>query len=132
MRFQSSWAIVNNAAQMLMGMSLHARHGLCREGENPMKTKKTNPRRKPATMADINKAMKQASRDLSIAAIVFTAMSLHDVYGFGPKRLEAFVVNVLHKFRDWDAGLFTTDDALEWFEDYTGMEIRELVEVDNH
>ena len=96
-----------------------------------MKTKKTNPRRKPATMADINRAMKQASRDLSIAAIVFTAMSLHDVYGFGPKRLEAFVVNVLHKFSDWDAGLFTIDDAQGWFEDYTGMKIRELVGVDN-
>ena len=101
-----------------------------------MKKKKTNPRRKPMSVADVKKTMREAmakaSRDLSIAAIVFSAMSLHDVFGFGPERIERFVLNMLQKFRDWDAGLFEIDDALEWFESYTGMRIQEIMEVDEH
>lgn len=99
-----------------------------------MKRKKTNPRRMPVTVADVKKTMREAmakaSRDLSIAAIVFSAMALHDEFDFGPARLERFVVNVLHKFRDWDAGLFDINDALEWFESYTGMRIQEIMEVE--
>lgn len=107
-----------------------------RHGEKPMKKKKTNPRRKPMSVADVKKTMREAmakaSRDLSIAAIVFAAMSLHDVFGFGPERIERFVLNMLQKFRDWDAGLFEIDDALEWYESYTGMRIQEIMEVDEH
>lgn len=99
-----------------------------------MKKKKTNPRRMPMSMADVKKTMREAmakaSRDLSIAAIVFAAMALHDEFDFGPQRLERFVLNVLRKFRDWDEGLFDIDDALEWFESYTGMRIQEIMEVD--
>lgn len=98
-----------------------------------MKKKKTNPRRMPMSMADVKKTMREAmakaSRDLSIAAIVFAAMALHDEFDFGPQRLERFVLNVLRKFRDWDEGLFDIDDALEWFEEYTGMKIQEIMEV---
>lgn len=98
-----------------------------------MKKKKTNPRRMSMSMADVKKTMREAmakaSRDLSIAAIVFSAMALHDEFDFGPQRLERFVLNVLRKFRDWDEGLFDIDDALEWFEDYTGMRIQEIMEV---
>lgn len=85
------------------------------------------------SMADVKKTMREAmakaSRDLSIAAIVFAAMALHDEFDFGPVRLERFVLNVLRKFRDWDEGLFEVDDALEWFESYTGMRIQEIMEV---
>lgn len=96
-------------------------------------------------VADVKKTMREAmakaSRDLSIAAIVFAATALHDEFDFGPARierfvvnmlLERFVVNMLHKFRDWDAGLFEIDDAVEWFEGYTKMRINEIMEVDEH
>mgnify|MGYP006896568424 CR=1 FL=1 len=46
--------------------------------------------------------------------------------------VERFVLNMLQKFRDWDAGLFEIDDALEWYESYTGMRIQEIMEVDEH
>ena len=92
------------------------------------KKKKTNPRRVRKT---IRQAMMQATRDLSIAAVVFAAMALHDEFDFGPSRIERFVVNMLHKFRDWDAGLFEIDDAVEWFESYTKMRINEIMEVDD-
>lgn len=39
---------------------------------------------------------------------------------------------MLQKFRDWDEGRFTIEDALEWFESYTGMRIQEIMEVDEH
>ena len=88
------------------------------------------------SMADVKKTMREAmakaSRDLSIAAIVFAAMALHDEFDFGLQRLERFVLNVLRKFRDWDEGLFDIDDALEWFEEYTGMKIQEIMEVEDH
>lgn len=100
-----------------------------------MKKKKTNPRKRVVTQADINKAQKQAFRDLSLAAIVLSAivlsaMSLHDVFDFGPARLERFIVDVVRKQNDWDAGLFEIDDALEWLESYTGMRILEIMEGD--
>ena len=88
------------------------------------------------TVADVKKTRREASAkasiDGSIAAIVFAAMALHDEFDFGPARIERFVVNMLHKFRDWDAGLFEIDDAVEWFESYTGMRIQEIMEVDEH
>lgn len=99
-------------------------------GEKPMKRKKTNPRKRVVTQADINKAQKQAFRDLSLAAIVLSAMSLHDVFDFGPERLERFIVDVVHKQNDWNAGLFEIDDALEWLESYTGIGIVEVMEGD--
>lgn len=101
-----------------------------RRGERAMKKKKTNPRKRVVTQADINKAQKQAFRDLSLAAIVLSAMSLHDVFDFGPERLERFIVDVVHKQNDWDAGLFEIDDALEWLESYSGVGILEVMEGD--
>lgn len=95
-----------------------------------MKKKKTNPRKRVVTQADINKAQKQAFRDLSLAAIVLSAMSLHDVFDFGPEGLERFIVDVVHKQNDWDAGLFEIDDALEWLESYSGVSIVEVMEGD--
>lgn len=101
-----------------------------RHGERTMKKKKTNPRKRVVTQADINKAQKRAFRDLSLAAIVLSAMSLHDVFDFGPERLERFIVDAVRKQNDWDAGLFEIDDALEWLESYTGIGIVEVMEGD--
>ncbi len=53
-----------------------------------MKKKKVNPRRRPATLADVNKA-KKAAMDIAINsawAIMFTA--LRDKEGFGYIRLK--------------------------------------------
>lgn len=64
---------------------------------------------------------------------MLSAMSLHDVFDFGPERperLERFIIDVVHKQNDWDAGLFEIDDALEWLESYTGMRIVEIMEGD--
>ena len=62
-----------------------------------MKKKKTNPRKKVITEAEariiINRAMDKAIHDLSIIALCVDAMSAHDVYDHGPKRLGRWLVH---------------------------------------
>lgn len=89
------------------------------------KKKRTNPRRVPATMADVQKAKKQAVHDAFMINVLFAAMSAHDVFDFGPARIERLVLNMLRKLNDWDEGLFDIEDACEWFESYTGMRLEE-------
>ena len=90
------------------------------------KKKRTNPRKKPATVADVERAKRQATRDASLMPLLASAMTLHDVFGFGTERIERFVVTTVRRLNDWDAGLYSTDDALQWFEEYTGMKIEEV------
>lgn len=99
------------------------------------KKKKTNPRKKNLTEAEakaiIKKAMERATHDLSIISICVSAMCVHDVYGFGPQRIDRLITDMLNKFRDWDAGLFTADDAAQWLYEYTGIKIDDLGVSDN-
>lgn len=93
------------------------------------KKKKTNPRKKVLTEADakaiIKEAMGVATHDISIIAICVSAMCAHDVYGFGPQRIERLISDMLKKFRDWDEGLYTADDAAQWLKDYAGISIED-------
>ena len=93
-----------------------------------MKRKKTNPRKKVITQADFNRATDLAIKELSMSVVLFSAMALHDVYGFGPERIARFTSNLLKKFNDWDDGAFNVEDAKEWFEDYTGMKLDMVTE----
>lgn len=89
------------------------------------KKKRTNPRRQQATKADIEKTKKQATRDAMIFSLTVPLMVLHDFHGFGPNRLEAVCDEMIHKYKDLDAGLFTVDDANEWLWDYAGIRVEE-------
>lgn len=93
------------------------------------KKKKTNPRKKVLTEADakaiIKEAMGVAVHDLSIIAICVATMSAHDVFDYGPARLDRLVSDMLQKFKDWDAGLYTADDAAQWLKDYAGISIED-------
>ena len=64
------------------------------------KRKRTNPRRQPASVHHVNKAKKQATDDVFKALIAIPLMALHDVYGFGPKRIEAVCDEMLKMFFD--------------------------------
>ena len=92
-----------------------------------MKKKKTNPRKRPMTQYDMDKALKlayeESVRQLSIITFTVAAMSVHDVFDFGLKRCERLVVDMVRKFTDMDEGYFTAEESLEWFEDYTGMKL---------
>ena len=87
------------------------------------KKKRTNPRRQPATKDDIEKAKMQAKREAMIFSLTVPLMVLHDLHGFGPKRLEMVCDEMIRKYNDLDAGLFTVDDANEWLWDYAGIKV---------
>lgn len=87
------------------------------------KRKRTNPRRKPATQADLAKVKKETERAVMIASLAIPLMAAHDVYGFGAKRLEKLLDRMLELYRDYEAGSFTMDEAKGWLEGYTGIEI---------
>ena len=52
------------------------------------KRKKVNPRRKPATQADVEKAKNEAKTFALDAAIAICAMANHDVFQFGKIRMK--------------------------------------------
>ena len=91
------------------------------------KKKKTNPRKRPMTQYEMDKALKlayeESVRQLSIITLTIAAMSVHDVFDVGPKRCERLVVDMIRKLTDMDEGWFTEDDSLSWFESYTGMKL---------
>lgn len=75
--------------------------------------KKVNPRRRPATLADVNKAKKEAM-DIAITfawAILFTA--LRDKEGFGYVRLRRVWDEVNYISDSIDKGYINIDDLIE-------------------
>lgn len=89
------------------------------------KKKKTNPRRRPVSVADLNRAKKEALDLAAVLAIGIAAMSAHDAFGFGPARIETLVINMLAKYGDFEDGFFSPEDAREWLKDYAGIDIEE-------
>lgn len=76
------------------------------------KKKKVNPRRRPATLADVNKAKKEAM-DIAITfawAILFTA--LRDKEGFGYIRLRRVWDEVNYISDSIDKGYIDVDDLV--------------------
>ena len=76
------------------------------------KKKKVNPRRRPATMADVNKAKKE-TMDIAITsawAILFTA--LRDKEGFGYVRLRRVWDEVNYISDSIDKGYIDIDDLV--------------------
>lgn len=74
--------------------------------------KKVNPRRRPATLADVNKAKKEAM-DIAITfawAILFTA--LRDKEGFGYVRLRRVWDEVNYISDSIDKGYINIDDLV--------------------
>jgi hypothetical protein len=84
-----------------------------RGGTGMAKKKKVNPRRKPATLADVNKAKKEAM-DIAITsawAILFTA--LRDKEGFGYIRLRRVWDEVNYLSDSIGKGYVNIDDLIE-------------------
>ena len=67
------------------------------------KKKKVNPRRRPATQADVDKAREEAKTFALDAAIAICAQANHDVFGFGKKRMK----------RWWDYVESLSEDVLD-------------------
>lgn len=90
------------------------------------KKRRVNPRRRPASQADIKRAKKQAERSAVIGMVAIPLMAAHDVYDFGPDRLSRLLDRMLALYADYEAGQFSMPEALAWLKDYTGIDIREV------
>lgn len=83
-----------------------------------MKKKKVNPRRRPATLADVNRAKKEAM-DIAITsawAILFTA--LRDKEGFGYIQLRRVWDEVNYISDSIDKGYVKLDDLVNELAEY--------------
>lgn len=87
--------------------------------------KKTNPRKIPASKADVEKAKKEAEYKAIIMTLAIPLMAAHDVFGFGPKRITRLFDNMMQKFNDYEDGLFSAEDANRWMAEYAGIEVEE-------
>lgn len=89
------------------------------------KSKKVNPRRRPATQADVKKAKREAqSKAVDIAwAIMFTV--LRDKCGYGPVRLGRIWnwVNALSE--EISEGLVSVEDLMDTLAEEAGIELVE-------
>ena len=92
------------------------------------KRKRTNPNRRPMTVADLKKVEQSCIRNIMILSITIGAMAAHDCFDFGPKRLGLLVDEMLKKYQDLDDGLFTANDSLQWLEDYAHISMREVTD----
>ena len=88
------------------------------------KKKKVNPRYRPATQADVNKAKKQAS-DLAVQscwAIMFTAM--RDKYGWGHIRLKRLWDRCNEISQSIVQGYIDINDLITALRDEAGIELK--------
>lgn len=85
------------------------------------KSKKVNPRLKPATMADLNKARKQAESDaISYAwAIMFTVM--RDKFDFTIEQLQEFWDGVGYLSDSIAKGYVDVNDLMKALDDEAGI-----------
>ncbi len=83
-----------------------------------MKKKRVNPRRKPATQADVEKAKQQAQTHAinMVWAVFFTA--LHDKERFGYKRLRRVWDEVNYISDSIDKGYVKLDDLVNELAEY--------------
>lgn len=83
-----------------------------------MKKKRVNPRRKPATQADVEKAKQQAQTHAinMVWAVFFTA--LRDKEGFGYKRLRRVWDEVNYISDSIDKGYVKLDDLVNELAEY--------------
>lgn len=95
-----------------------------------MRKRRTNPQKRVLTEYEIKKAIEQAKQEaaheLMISSLTIAMMSAHDVFDYGPVRLERLMDDMLRKYNDLEAGLFSVEDSAEWLKDYAGIIIQDI------
>lgn len=88
------------------------------------KRKRVNPRRRPATAADVNRA-KQEATDFAITGIwaIFFA-ALRDSEGFGPMRLQRVWKKAEYIADSIQKGYIKIDDLAQSLEEEDGIVLR--------
>ena len=88
-----------------------------------MAKKKINPRRRPATMADVKRAKQDAlgSSVTVVMAVVFTV--LHDKEGYGKHRLRRVLDEVYSLLESLSGRHVSVNDLLKTLEEETGVNL---------
>lgn len=71
-----------------------------------------------ATDKAVNKAF--------VLMLGFPLIVLHDKFGYGKKRLERFIDELLKQYEAFDEGRITLDDLMETIEAETGVKVKEI------
>ena len=85
------------------------------------KNKKVNPRRRPATMADVNKAKKDARREAVEFAWAILFMVLRDKMGFSPEDLSRLWKYVDEYSTQIERGAVTVPDLKTMLKEEAGV-----------
>lgn len=83
-----------------------------------MKKKRVNPHRRPATMADVNKAKKAAQNEAIAAAWALFFTALRDKEGYGYTRLRRVWSEVNYLADSIDKGYVRLDDLIRELEEH--------------
>ena len=90
---------------------------------NNVSKKKINPRRKPATMADVKRAKAEVagSSVTLVMAVGFTV--LHDKEGYGERRLRRVLREVYSLIEGISGGHVSVNDLLKTLKEETGINL---------
>lgn len=86
-------------------------------------SKKVNPRRRPATQADVNKAKRQAKEEAVTFAWAIMFNALRDSFGFGPSRLRKLWGKVNSISDSISEGYIDIQDLIDVLKDEAGIEL---------
>lgn len=86
---------------------------------------KVNPRRKPASQADVKKAKEEAYHKAVNAVAAISMFVLRDKFGFGMKRLTRFWVELDSLSEDVANGVVKVEDIEDVLFDEYNINIRE-------
>lgn len=85
------------------------------------KKRKVNPQRKPATLADVNKAKKTATNEAMTNCFALVFMALRDKEGWGKKRLYRLWEEVIEMADSVNKKRITIDDLVVTLADEAGI-----------
>lgn len=87
------------------------------------KKKKTKPNRQPATMADVNRAKKQAALESSLKATAVFVSVLYDKEGYTPDDLQRVWGHILDRFDAIEKGYANVNDYIHTMQVEGGIRI---------
>lgn len=87
--------------------------------------KKTNPRRRPASRADVEKAKRMAIDIAVTRAWALFFLALGDTYGFGKKRMTKLWQKVEELSRDVISGDLDIDEVIKVLHDEYGIKLED-------
>lgn len=87
------------------------------------KSKKVNPRRRPASQADVKRAKSAARNEALTGSWVILLTALRDKEGYGPKRMRRVLDEVNYLIDSINQGFINVNDLRQALEDEAGIKL---------